>query len=971
MRSNAKRIGVNLFLLLLLIGLLPLSLSAAKDSDYIVKNLKVEDIPYDDGSGLKISWQPLPKEKRIIQYRVYRGTSADSLFLIGTIQVNVKTGVSGDVMYYYDKDYNEFVDIQSPGKLKKERKQPAGSPLYRSIPRDLNITGPMLTKYNILGVVNKDEIYFRTHPYDYKEKDEVTKMAGLKVAQIMMVKKLLPDLPYYYTVVAVDEANRFYPYASIAKGIARENLPESPAKFYSVFVKDKGKLQFEWEFPLYKDDILYTRIYAIAKTQIAQFTQYVAQNNKMLIDTEMKILDPKYQILPSKPVANPGILIHNAMTAIPYAYTTTAIIDISKGVISDPAAQINATLNPADIDKYQFVLSVVDIAGKEVFSTIPEVDVITSNQLPELPEVSITDKDNDKGDYITVSWGKPVVYLTKVSFADNSKKVLILNYDYISNKLYKLTDIDFEFYDESGVLISKVNEFFLDKKIFIKFKEAITDLEKKKYTVKIKIKCNKDVGADYAFTQALVYDKVLKSLRPDDIKLKNEVLKDYRYYIYKRLESSEIYRLAKSVGGTQREIDDNIRYETVYYKGVEKYDAKKQLLLVDNGTDFTYDKENKVAMRTVIYLSEIKKETDKINKNIKKYQTMMDTLKTESDKMQCKTIIGQYEKQLKLIQSNKLMQQANALTSDKARMKFIAKVRESEKRTFAYKFVKTDGKGHFIEIEYVDKDGKLAYFLPQSNWFYKDKIPMLIATLLFGLILYVMIGKAKKGHDLYIRPIAGIQEIDNAIGRATEMGRPILFVPGLSGISDVATLAGLSILGRVAKKCAEYDTKILVPCRDYIVLPIAQEIVREAHYEAGRPDTFDRNNIFFLTDAQFAFVAGVNGIMIREKTATNFYMGMFYAEALIMTETGSSTGAIQIAGTDAVTQIPFFITTCDYTLIGQELYAASAYMAREPLMLGSLKASDYASFLIMVFVVCGTILSTSHLTFLIQAFPEK
>jgi hypothetical protein len=173
------------------------------------------------------------------------------------------------------------------------------------------------------------------------------------------------------------------------------------------------------------------------------------------------------------------------------------------------------------------------------------------------------------------------------------------------------------------------------------------------------------------------------------------------------------------------------------------------------------------------------------------------------------------------------------------------------------------------------------------------------------------------------------------------------------------------------KKAAEYDTKILVPVRDYIVLPIAQEIVKEAHYEAGRPDTYDKQSVFFITTAQFAFVAGVNGVMIREKTATNFYMGMFFAESLIMTETGSVTGAIQIAGTDAVTQIPFFITTCDYTLIGEELYAASAYLAREPLMLGTLKAQDYTKFLILVFIIAGSVLSTLHLTFLINAFPEK
>ncbi|OQB88380.1 MAG: hypothetical protein BWX83_01332 [Candidatus Cloacimonetes bacterium ADurb.Bin117] len=154
-------------------------------------------------------------------------------------------------------------------------------------------------------------------------------------------------------------------------------------------------------------------------------------------------------------------------------------------------------------------------------------------------------------------------------------------------------------------------------------------------------------------------------------------------------------------------------------------------------------------------------------------------------------------------------------------------------------------------------------------------------------------------------------------------------------------------------------------------MPIAQEIVREAHYAVGRPDSYDKNNVFYLTSVQFAYVAGVNGIMIREKMATNFFMGYFAAEALLMTETGNAVGAVQIAGSDAITQIPFFITTCDYTLIGEELYAASAYLNREPMLLGTLKAQDYFKFLILVFVIVGALTATFQLTGIMQAFPLK
>ncbi len=248
-----------------------------------------------------------------------------------------------------------------------------------------------------------------------------------------------------------------------------------------------------------------------------------------------------------------------------------------------------------------------------------------------------------------------------------------------------------------------------------------------------------------------------------------------------------------------------------------------------------------------------------------------------------------------------------------------------------------------------------------NQFYHTGKTRVLFGCVLFlGLILFYF-HAAQRGLEMYLRPIAGIEAIDEAIGRATEMGKPILYVPGLSTISDVATIASITILGRVAKKVAEYGTPLLVPNRDPIVYTIAEETVKQAYMEAGRPDAFDKDSVFFLTQSQFAFVAGVNGIMMREKPATNFYLGMFWAESLILAETGSLSGAIQIAGTDAVTQLPFFITTCDYTLIGEELYAASAYLGREPKQLGSIKGQDACKGIIMAVITLGILLSLTDL----------
>ncbi len=236
------------------------------------------------------------------------------------------------------------------------------------------------------------------------------------------------------------------------------------------------------------------------------------------------------------------------------------------------------------------------------------------------------------------------------------------------------------------------------------------------------------------------------------------------------------------------------------------------------------------------------------------------------------------------------------------------------------------------------------------------RMNILIAMVVFFMLVVYYIETAKKGKNLFVRRIAGLDAVEEAVGRATEMGKPIIYVPGLGSVADLATIASLNILGEVAKKVAQYDSALLVPNRDPIVYTVAREMVKESYAKAGRPDAFKQDSVFFVTDQQFAFAAAVDGLMVREKPATNFFLGMFWAESLILAETGAQTGAIQIAGTDQVFQLPFFITACDYTLIGEELYAASAYLSREPLLLGSLKAQDYGKLLILVVVVVGSVL---------------
>ena len=87
-------------------------------------------------------------------------------------------------------------------------------------------------------------------------------------------------------------------------------------------------------------------------------------------------------------------------------------------------------------------------------------------------------------------------------------------------------------------------------------------------------------------------------------------------------------------------------------------------------------------------------------------------------------------------------------------------------------------------------------------------------------------------------------------------------------------------------------------------------------------------------------------------------LGNYSAECLVMAETGAVLGVVQVAGTTNILQIPFFVATCDYTLLGEELYAASAYISREPVLVATVVAQDFLKIALVVIMCIGSVLAT-------------
>ena len=245
-----------------------------------------------------------------------------------------------------------------------------------------------------------------------------------------------------------------------------------------------------------------------------------------------------------------------------------------------------------------------------------------------------------------------------------------------------------------------------------------------------------------------------------------------------------------------------------------------------------------------------------------------------------------------------------------------------------------------------------------SEWINSTRWSMLVLTLLFFVFVLYFMTVAQSGKKPYVRRIPGVDAIEEAIGRATEMGRPVLYIPGILDIDDIQTVAGLVILESVARLTAKYQTQIKVPVSYPIPFTIAEEMVKSGYVHAGRADQYDPQSVQFVSPEQFAYVAAVTGIMLRDRPAAHIFMGAFYAESLLLAETGFQTGAIQVAGTANVHQLPFFVVACDYTLIGEELYAASAYLSGEPKLVGGLKGADLMKLVVIGIILVGCALET-------------
>jgi hypothetical protein len=236
---------------------------------------------------------------------------------------------------------------------------------------------------------------------------------------------------------------------------------------------------------------------------------------------------------------------------------------------------------------------------------------------------------------------------------------------------------------------------------------------------------------------------------------------------------------------------------------------------------------------------------------------------------------------------------------------------------------------------------------------------LLMLWTIIPLLYYRNLGK--KGSKLpELRIPSPVKVVDELVARAVEKDQPIHWTLGTTGLKyafcTANNMAGVSLLGVLAKKSAEVDAHVIATVSQPDVYAVAYESVTSGNILAGNPDR--SVDVRYLSPERLAYMASAVDLFQEENIAVNFMMGYFDFETLVLGEGTLEAGAIGWGGTVVTGQVPFLITTCDYVLIGPECYSAGAILSENDALKGSLIGQDISNYIILGFLLLGTILST-------------
>jgi hypothetical protein len=244
-----------------------------------------------------------------------------------------------------------------------------------------------------------------------------------------------------------------------------------------------------------------------------------------------------------------------------------------------------------------------------------------------------------------------------------------------------------------------------------------------------------------------------------------------------------------------------------------------------------------------------------------------------------------------------------------------------------------------------------------------ETLLLLIVVLLVIILTLLHHARALAGkRPISRRPLPGLDIVGQALARGAETGRAIHLSPGSGAIgsrsSTVETVAGLLAAERVATDAALNGAPLLASSGDAVAHLALRGTLRQAYQRAGLGQDYDPENVQLLSHQDpMAYASGVTTLYGRQKLEASQLIGNFGQEFLLAGEDGAQRGVPQLGGTTNATGLSLIYLTAEGALIGEEIYAAEAYLARSPAPLARLLTQDALRTVIIIAIVLVLILA--------------
>ena len=236
-------------------------------------------------------------------------------------------------------------------------------------------------------------------------------------------------------------------------------------------------------------------------------------------------------------------------------------------------------------------------------------------------------------------------------------------------------------------------------------------------------------------------------------------------------------------------------------------------------------------------------------------------------------------------------------------------------------------------------------------------IPLIVIGASAFLLLVITLWKRKAPVNL--RNIPALTRLYRLLGLTIEEGSRLHILLGRGGLLDArggSALAGLAMLRHIAERTSVSDKPVFASAGDPTIGLLTQDTLQSGYHAAGADELYIPTTGRITGLSPFSYAAGAMNITQNENVSANVKIGHFGVEAALITDSSDRANAIVIGASDDLTgQAVLFASTQD-ALIGEELFAAGAYLGAGVSHRASLTLQDLLRWLAIVVLLAGAVL---------------